>query len=158
MVYEGDFVAGIIAADTQATLGADADFFDFPSISGSPASVVGGGDMAVLMDDSEVGKAFMKFLATPEAATIWAELGGFSSPNKNVDPAVYPDDITRRAATALANAEVVRFDMSDLEPPAFGGTPGKGEWQLLQDFLSDSTDIEGTQAKLQEAAAAASGS
>ncbi len=158
MVYEGDFVAGIIAADTQATLGTDADFFDFPSINGSPASVVGGGDMAVLMDDSEVGKAFMKFLATPEAATIWAELGGFSSPNKNVDPAVYPDDITRRAATALANAEVVRFDMSDLEPPAFGGTPGKGEWQLLQDFLSDSTDIAGTQAKLQEAAAAASGS
>jgi len=155
MVYEGDFVAGVIGAETQATLGTEADFFDFPSINGSPASVVGGGDMAVLMKDSEAGKAFMKFLATPEAATIWAALGGFSSPNKNVDPSVYPDDITRRAATALANAEVVRFDMSDLEPPAFGGTPGKGEWKLLQDFLGNSSDVSGIQTQLQEAAAAA---
>jgi alpha-glucoside transport system substrate-binding protein len=113
--------------------------------------------MAVLLDDSEVGKAFMKFIATPEAGTIWAELGGFSSPNKNVDPGVYPDDITRRAATGLANAEVVRFDMSDLEPPAFGGTPGKGEWKLLQDFLRDSTDIPGIQQQLQDEAAAAAG-
>ena len=155
LVYEGDFVAGVIGAETQATLGTDADFFDFPSISGSPPSVVAGGDMAVLMTESEAGKAFMKFLATPEAATIWAKLGGFSSPNKNVDPSVYPDDITRRAATALANAEVVRFDMSDLEPPAFGGTPGKGEWKLLQDFLSNSSDVSGIQTQLQEAAAAA---
>jgi len=155
MVYEGDFVAGVIGSETQATLGTGADFFDFPSINGSPASVVGGGDMAVLMKDSDAGKAFMKFLATPEAATIWAALGGFSSPNKNVDPSVYPDDITRRAATALATAEVVRFDMSDLEPPAFGGTPGKGEWKLLQDFLSNSSDISGIQKQLQDAAAAA---
>jgi len=155
LVYEGDFVAGVIGAETQATLGTDADFFDFPSISGSPPSVVAGGDMAVLMTESEAGKAFMKFLTTPEAATIWAKLGGFSSPNKNVDPSVYPDDITRRAATALANAEVVRFDMSDLEPPAFGGTPGKGEWKLLQDFLSNSSDVSGIQTQLQEAAAAA---
>lgn len=155
MVYEGDFVAGVISSETQAVLGTDADFFDFPSINGSPASVVAGGDTAVLMKDSEVGKAFMKFLATPEAATIWAELGGFSSPNKNVDPSVYPDDITRKAATGLANAEVVRFDMSDLEPPAFGGTPGKGEWKLLQDFLGNTSDINGIQTQLQEAAAAA---
>ncbi|MHB9116499.1 MAG: ABC transporter substrate-binding protein [Thermoleophilia bacterium] len=155
MVYEGDFVAGVITSETSAALGTDADFFDFPSIDGSPASVVGGGDMAVLMTDSEVGKAFMKFLTTPEAAAIWAALGGFSSPNKNVDPSVYPDDITRKAATALANAEVVRFDMSDLEPPAFGGTPGKGEWKLLQDFLSDSSDVSGIQTQLQDAAAAA---
>ncbi len=135
MVYEGDFVAGVISGQTKAKLGTDANFFDFPSINNSPPSVVTGGDMAVLMKDSEAGKAFMKFLTTPEASTTWAKLGGFSSPNKAVAASAYPDEISARAAQAIANAQDVRFDMSDLAPPAFGGTPSKGEWKDLQDFL-----------------------
>jgi alpha-glucoside transport system substrate-binding protein len=35
IVFEGDFVGGIISGETDATLGEDADFFDFPSIEGS---------------------------------------------------------------------------------------------------------------------------
>ena len=30
VVFEGDFVGGIISGETDATLGEDADFFDFP--------------------------------------------------------------------------------------------------------------------------------
>ena len=78
---------------------------------------------------SEAATAFLEYLTTPEAAEIWAARGGFSSPNKNVDDGVYPDEITRATATALAEAETFRFDMSDLQPSAFGGTPGAGSVQ-----------------------------
>ena len=46
-----------------------------------------------MFKDSPAAQALVKYLATPEAAEIWAKRGGFSSPNKNVDPNVYPDPI-----------------------------------------------------------------
>jgi alpha-glucoside transport system substrate-binding protein len=141
-VYEGDFVADVISDDTDAELGVEADFFDFPSVDGSGPAVVGGGDVAVLLEDTEAGREFMRFLATPEAAEIWAQEGGFTSPNQSVDLDVYPDEITRRSAEALTEAETFRFDLSDLQPSAFGGTPGQGLFQLFQDFLANPDDID----------------
>jgi alpha-glucoside transport system substrate-binding protein len=157
ITYEGDFVAGVIESDTTAKVGTDANFFDFPSINGSAPAVVGGGDAAVLLTDKPAAKELIKFLASPEAATVWARLGGFLSPNKKVDPAVYPDDVTRKIATSLANASTFRFDMSDLAPAAFGGTPGQGEFKILQDFLQNPSDVNGTAQALEAAAAKAYG-
>jgi hypothetical protein len=45
--------------------------------------------------------------------------------------------------------------MSDLAPAAFGGTPGQGEWKILQDFLSKPNSVDGTASKLEAAAAKA---
>jgi ABC-type glycerol-3-phosphate transport system substrate-binding protein len=155
--YEGDFLGGIIAADAGAKIGTDIDFYDFPSINGSQPAVVGGGDAAVLFTDNEAAKEFIKYLASPEAPVPWIQLGGFSSPNKNVDPTAYPDPITMRSATALANATVFRFDMSDLTPAAFGGTTGQGMFKGLQDFLKDPSDIEGVTSYLEAQATQAYG-
>jgi alpha-glucoside transport system substrate-binding protein len=94
-------------------------------------------------------------MATPEAATIWAKLGGFSSPNKGVPASAYPNALQRAAATALAQAKTFRFDMSDLAPAAFGGTPSQGEWKALQDFLKNPKNVSGTAKQLETAAAAA---
>ena len=82
-----------------------------------------------MFKDTPAARALVTYLATPEAATIWAKKGGFSSPNKGVPASAYPDAITRATATALAKAKIFRFDMSDLQPAAFGGTAGQGEWQ-----------------------------
>ncbi len=157
IVYEGDFVAGVITGETDAQLGTDADFFDFPAIDGSPPAVVGGGDVAVLLTDSDAGKALIEFLATPEAGEIWAGLGGFTSPNRNVDLSVYPDDITRKSAEALTSAEVFRFDLSDLQPAEFGATVGQGLFKLFQDFLANPDDIDGVTEAMEAAAAQAFG-
>ena len=35
---------------------------------------------------------------------VWARLGGFISPNENVDLGAYPDDITRTIARSLLEA------------------------------------------------------
>jgi ABC-type Fe3+ transport system substrate-binding protein len=156
MTYEGDFVEGLLPKGAKPQT--DAAFFDFPSINNSPTSVVGGGDVAVLMKDTPAGEAFIKYLATPAAGEIWAKIGGFSSPNKNVPLADYPDPLTQASVKALTSAPNVRFDMSDLSPPAFGGTPGQGEWKILQDFMANPSNIQGTESALEAAAKRAYGS
>ncbi len=47
--------------------------------------------------------------------------------------------------------------MSDLTPAAFGGTVGQGEWKILQDFLKNPKDVQGTQQALEQAATQAYG-
>jgi alpha-glucoside transport system substrate-binding protein len=158
MVYEGDFVQGVILDSTNAEPETGFNVFAFPAIDGEGEGyVVGGGDMVVMFNDSPAAQALVEFLATPEAAEVWVERGGFSSPNMNVDSSLYPDALTEQTATALAEAETFRFDMSDLAPSAFGGTPGQGEWQILQDFLRDPGDPEQTAQQLESAAADAFG-
>lgn len=153
MVFEGDFVQGEIVASTKAKPETDFNQFGFPSVNDSPPSIVAAGDTLITFSDDPATKAFVEYLATPQASEIWAKLGGFSSPNKNVDPSVYPDPISKAIATALAQAETFRFDMSDLAPASFGGTVGQGEWKILQDFLKDPQDVKGTQQALEQAAA-----
>jgi hypothetical protein len=153
ILFEGNFVGGIINGDTKARVGTDADFFDFPSIDGSEPAVMGGGDLAALLKDTEGGKELLKFLATPEAAEVWAGLGGFISPNKNVDISAYTDPIDQRAAQALIDAgDAVRYDLSDLQPTEFGATTGQGIWGILTEFMNDPSDPEGTAQQLEAAA------
>jgi len=93
--------------------------------------------------------------ATAEAATVWARRGGFSSPNKNVRPSAYKDPLNRANATALARAKTFRFDLSDLQPSAFGGTVGQGLFKLFQDFLKSPSNVNGITAQMEAAAAKA---
>ncbi|MEU3075120.1 ABC transporter substrate-binding protein [Streptomyces laurentii] len=155
MVFEGDFSAVNIAA-MSAKIGTDAKVFPFPAVGGGPAPVVTGGDAAVALKDGKGAQALLTFLASPEAAKIWAAEGGFLSPNKSLDKAAYPNDVQRTIATALIGAgDDFRFDMSDQMPQSFGGTPGKGEWKVLQDFLKNPKDVAGAQAALEAEAAKA---
>src|SRR5690606_35617892 len=125
---------------------------------GDTPPVVSGGDAAVILKDSEAAQALATFLASPDAASIQTKLGGYLSPNKNVPNSAYPNEVQRTTAKALIDAgDDFRFDMSDQAPQAFGGTPGKGEWKALQDFLKDPSDIAGTQRQLEADAAAAYG-
>jgi alpha-glucoside transport system substrate-binding protein len=156
MVIEGDFVPGVVETPLEAQTGYNV--FTFPSIDGSPPSVVGGGDIFVMFNDNPAAQAFMQYLTTVEASQIWAERGGFSSPNKNLDPSVYPDEILQVTAGAIGEAEVFRFDLSDLQPSAFGGTVGQGLFKLFQDFLANPQDVDGIAQQMEDAAAQAFGS
>jgi len=46
------------------------------------------------------------------------------------------------------------FDMSDEQPPSFGGTSAQGEWGLFQEFPQEPEDVSGIQKKLEAAATA----
>ncbi|GAA2920539.1 hypothetical protein GCM10020221_15870 [Streptomyces thioluteus] len=156
MVYEGDFAAANITA-AKARIGTDAKVFPFPRV-GAKAPVVTGGDVGVALKDGAAAQALLTFLASPDAASIWAHEGGFVSANRNLSPAAYPDDVQRSIAKALVAAgDDFRFDMSDQAPAAFGGKPGQGEWKDLQDFLRNPADVAGIQRRLEADAAKAFG-
>jgi len=161
MVFEGDFVANVIA-DTPSVLGEDARSFPFPSIGPSaPGPVVGGGaatiageatggDVAVLLTDDPDARELIRYLATPAAAEPWMRAGGFLSPNKRANLDHYREPASRAAATGLVNATSLSFDLSDQMPVDFGGTPGRGMFLRLQEFLHDPSDVEGVARRLQE--------
>jgi hypothetical protein len=156
MLPGADFIGTNIIKDTKSKIGTDAKFFGFPAVAPGKAPVVTGGDAAVAMKDSPGAMAFLQYLASPEAAKVWAEQGGYLSPNKNLDLAAYRDDSYREIARKMiAAGDDFRFDLSDQAPSAFGGTKGEGMWRDLQDFLRNPSDVAGAQAKLEADAAKA---
>jgi alpha-glucoside transport system substrate-binding protein len=166
MVFEGDFVAGVVRSATRAQVGVDVDAFAFPRIppidvadpsAAGAVPVVGGGDAAVLLRPSAAGMALLRFLAEPEAAAIWAARGGFVSPNRNLDLAAYPDETSRSLARNLLEAgDALGFDLSDLAPASFGGIEGQGLRAGLQEHLR-TRNIDATTAGLEAAASIAFG-
>lgn len=152
MVQEADFVAGVISARTTAQLGVDADAFPFPCGRSVVPTVVAGGDVAVALQASTAADGLLGYLASPASARVWARRGGFLTPNLELDLAAYPDPLTRAMARSLLDAgENFRFDLSDLQPPAFGGTERTGMQPLLREFLRDRDPAR--TARLLEAAA-----
>jgi len=112
----------------------DYNVFVFPPISpvfGTP--LLGAGDLIGVFNDTSEAKALANYLASAEAQEIWCGELGKLGINKNVDPSIYPDPITAQAAGMLAEAEIFRFDGSDLMPAAVGsGT----FWTGVLDYIS----------------------
>jgi alpha-glucoside transport system substrate-binding protein len=150
MVLEGAFVPGVVEHPLQPET--DYNVFTFPSINDSPPSVMGSGNVFVMFTDNEATRAFMEYLTTPESAQIWAEKGGFASPNKNLDASVYPDPISQETSGAVGEAEIFRFDLSDLVPAALGATTGQGLWKLFQDFVENPENVDGITQQMEAAA------
>jgi alpha-glucoside transport system substrate-binding protein len=119
MVIEGDFVPSAVTSNPLKPV-TGYNVFDFPSINGSAITSIGGGDIVTMLKDTPASRALINYLATPQAAVIWAKRGGYSSPNKDVKPSDYSDPLQRRTAAGLVKAAV--FDMSDLQPASFGST------------------------------------
>jgi len=112
----------------------DYNIFVFPPISpvhGNP--LLGSGDLIGVFRDTPEAKALANYLASAQAQEIWCGTLGKLGVNVNVDPSVYPDPITAKAAGMLAAAESFRFDGSDLMPAVVGsGT----FWSGVLDYIS----------------------
>jgi len=141
LYYEGGFVGGIATDQVNTALkpGTTIDFFPFPEINaevGTP--LLGAGDVAVAFDDSESTKELMDFLSSEEAGTEWVSTGAIVSPNKAVDLSAYPNDLVRKEAEQVQNAEVFAFDGSDLLPGALGT-----EWPtVLQGIMKNPSKVD----------------
>jgi alpha-glucoside transport system substrate-binding protein len=157
MVPEADFVSSEILASTKAKPGTGFNVVPFPSITpGADSTAVEiAGDLLVTFRDNPAIEAFMKYLATPQAAEIWAKQGGFATGNKNMPASAYPDAITRATAEPIQTAKAVVFDMSDEQPAAFGSTTGQGLWGGFQQFLQNPSNMSGFQQKMESDAEAA---
>jgi alpha-glucoside transport system substrate-binding protein len=157
MVFEADFVSGVILSSTKSKAGTGFNVMPWPSISPGAAStaVEISGDLFVTFRDNPAIEAFVKFLTTPAAANAWAKQGGFVTGNHNVNLGAFPDKIDLTDQKAVQSAKQVVFDMSDAQPAAFGATTGQGEWGLFQKFLQNPSNVNGTASALESAAAKA---
>ena len=134
---QANFIASFFPETVE--LGTDVGIFPLPGINpehGTPVLVAG--DVFAVFNDTPAARALMAYLATPTPHEIWAGLGGFISPHQEVSLDAYPDEISRQQAEILLNADVVRFDGSDMMPGAVGtGT----FWTGITSYVGG-TDVE----------------
>ncbi len=129
--YQANFIPAFfpdsITPDTTV------DLFPLPAIDpayGQPLVVA---DLLVgLLKDSAPGRALMQYLLTPESQKIWATFQGHLSPHQGVDPASYPDNLSRHQIQLLQSAQALRYDGSALMPRAVDRSFANG----VVDYLS----------------------
>ena len=141
LYMEGGFVGGIALADVNPNLkpGETIDFFPFPTIDDAQGSpLVGGGDITAAFVNNEDVAKLIEYLASPEAGEIWVSTGAIVSPNKGVGADAYPNELVKKEAEQVANAETFVFDGSDLLPGALGEDWGT----LLQTVIKDPSTID----------------
>jgi alpha-glucoside transport system substrate-binding protein len=89
--------------------------------------------------DNEAAVATMEYLASPEFGGAWAKGGGWLSPHKTFDNSQYADETTRKVADLAAQADVFRFDASDLMPAVVGaGT----FWRAMSEWTSGDKNLD----------------
>jgi alpha-glucoside transport system substrate-binding protein len=136
MHRQGSFIAGFLPQEVQDNLDEEVGVFGLPSIDaqwGTP--ILGGGDQFVVFKDKDRPevRSFAEFLTTGKSGEAWAKAGGALFPHKDQNLDAYPTEISRAQAELLLNAEVFRFDASDLMPAEVGaGT----FWTGMVDFVS----------------------
>ncbi len=116
---QANFIASFFPESVD--LATDVSIFPLPGINpayGTPVLVAG--DVFAMFNDTPEARALMEYLASPTPHEIWAQLGGYISPHQQVSLDVYPDELTRQQAEILANADIIRFDASDMMPGAVG--------------------------------------
>jgi len=132
---QGNFATGFYPEDVQADLDGTVGTFVLPPYEGGydGQPILGGGDLAATFngEDEEVQEV-MAFLTSDQFGGEWAATGGWLSPHATFDSSLYIDETTRNIAALAADADVFRFDASDLMPKEVGsGT----FWTGMVDWL-----------------------
>ena len=131
-----DFMPENIVTNQDEEIGV----FGFPPAeAGGENPVLGGGDLATLLNDSDDAKEMMEILADVELGTEAAPTSSFISPHTSFDTSLYPSDLTRSIADIAYGSDVVLFDGSDLMP----GEVGAGTfWTEITDWIAGRQELD----------------
>ncbi len=149
MMRNGNFSTTFFPDDVQANLDEEAGVFVLPPVTdgydGTP--ILGGGDMATaFVNDTDVVE-LMEYLGSDQFGGPWAEIGGWLSPHTTFDASQYPDDTTREMYSLAAEADVFKYDASDLMP----GSVGAGSfWDEMNAWVGGDTELEEALANIEE--------
>ena len=140
MYFLGSFVQGFIEGQFPAlVIEEDYSFFPFPPVDPQyEGAVTSGADLLVMFNDTEAGRSLMEYLASAEAQEIGVSQGGFTSTNKQVSLASYPDALAAKVAEQLTAANIVRFDADDI----WGGDLQAAFFQGVLDYLADPSSLD----------------
>lgn len=149
MMRNGNFITGFFPEDIQKNLDDEAGVFVLPPIpdgyDGTP--ILGGGDMAAaFVNDSDVVEV-MEFLGSSDFGGPWAKTGGWLSPHTTFDASQYPNETTKQMFQIAAEADVFRFDASDLMP----GSVGAGTfWDEMNAWVGGKADLDEALANIED--------
>ena len=134
MVYLGGFAAGFIEEQyPDAQPGDDYDFFTWPG-----GAITGGANIVYAFNDDPTTCSFLNYIAGAEAQQIWVDAGGFTSVNSEVSLDAYPDDVARKQAEQLLDAETFRFDLDD----AIGGEVQTAIFNGITQYIGSPNQLE----------------
>jgi alpha-glucoside transport system substrate-binding protein len=143
MTYRmANFYAATWPEDT--VIGEDVNFFHLPGPPEEPDLTLSGGIYATAFADDPLTMATMDYLASDEFAGLRTgdDIGGFLSPNNDLDPSQYANEVDQQFAEILAQATeagAVRFDASDQMPGAVGaGT----FWEAAVDIVRGTQTVD----------------
>ena len=88
---QGSFITGFFPESVTADLDANVGVFGFPPVEGGENPVLGGGDLAVLMSDSEAAADVMAMLSETDIGNDAAPSSSFISPHKDFDAQPVPE-------------------------------------------------------------------
>jgi len=141
MYKQGSFITGFFPKNIQADLDGEVGVFGFPpATAGGENPVLGGGDLAVMLNDSDAAKEAMKILANKDIG-VPAATGGssFLSPFKDFDVSNYQGELKKAFADVAYKATAFLFDGSDQMPGAVGaGT----FWKDMTAWIAGDEDLD----------------
>lgn len=117
----------------------DVDIFPLPPInSDQSSSILVAGDVFAMFNNTPESRKLMEYITSEVPHKIAVDLGGHISPRNNITVDLYSDQLMQKQAKILADAEVIRFDGSDMMPGAVGtGT----FWSGMVEYVGG-TDVE----------------
>lgn len=150
MLKQGNFIVSedFMPSDVVQNVDERIGVFGFPPAeSGGDNPVMGGGDLATLIEDNEDSRAMMEILANVDLGTLAAPDSSFISPHTGFDTSLYPSDLTRQIADVAYQADPFLFDGSDLMP----GEVGAGSfWKEMTAWVSEQQDLDTTLTNIDE--------
>jgi alpha-glucoside transport system substrate-binding protein len=144
LARQGNFVIGFWPPEVQENTTEFASSFFLPPYEGGwdgGQPILGGGDLAAAFTDSEDVATVLEAIFTPEWGNVWAssEGGEFVSPYTTFDSSNYLSSTYAEIGAQVAEADVFRFDGSDLMP----GQVGSGTfWTEMTAWVTEQKSLE----------------
>ncbi|RYC09552.1 ABC transporter substrate-binding protein [Nocardioides zhouii] len=142
LLKQGSFFTGpdFLPEDVYANLDDELGVTAFPPVeAGGENPVMGGGDLAVLMNDSEDAKTAMNLLATADIGNDAAPVSSFLSPHTDFDTSLYPNETSKSIAQVAYDSTAFLFDGSDSMPAEVGAG---SFWKEMTAWLNGDEDID----------------
>lgn len=148
LLRQGNFITTFFPKPVQADLDNQVGIYVFPTFAngykGLP--ILGGGDVAGLFNGNDPdAQKVMQFLTSDKFGGPWAKAGGWLSPHKTFDATNYPNAVTKKMAEIAGQADVFRYDGSDLMPKEVGSGSfwtGMVKWMSGQSSQATADAIE----------------
>ena len=137
---QGSFITGFFPKEVTSDLDANVGVFGFPPAeAGGDNPVLGGGDMAVMFNDSDSTKEAMKMFSETDIGNEAAANSSFLSPHNDFDASLYSGELVRLYAGVMNDATTFLFDGSDQMP----GEVGAGTfWKDMTAWISGQEDLD----------------